>query len=143
MKAAFAHMGYIYVNLGAMVRHLGIELCMGSRPNRMTLAEGVRHSPEQFCIPFKANLGDLIASLNSGAEMLITVQGAWSCRFGYYGRLHHSILRDMGYEFESLILDGSRQSLVDACNVVKRANNVRSTAAALKIFLTAFRFALK
>lgn len=143
MKAAFPHMGYIYVNLGALVRHLGAELCMGPRPNRATLANGVRHSPEQYCIPFKANLGDLMASLDAGAELLVSVQGAWSCRFGYCGHLHHIILRDLGYDFQSLILDGSRESIANTLTLIKELNGVRTDAAAARIFAHAFRIAFR
>jgi len=143
VKAAFPHMGYIYVNLGALIRHLGIDLCMPSRPNRATLANGVRHSPEQYCIPFKVNLGDLMASLDAGSELLISVQGAWSCRFGYYGHLHHTILRDLGYEFESLVLDGSKESIHATLGFIKRVNGVRTEASAVRIFAHAFRIAYK
>ncbi|MFB3852627.1 MAG: hypothetical protein ACE148_02250 [Vicinamibacterales bacterium] len=142
MKAAFPHMGYVYVNLGALARHLGAELCLAPRPSRQSVANGVRHSPEQFCFPFKANLGDLMASLDAGAEVLISVQGAWSCRFGYYGRLHHAILKDLGYRFESLIIDGSRESIEEVAGWVKRVNGC-STAAAVRRFVHGFRVACK
>jgi len=142
MKAAFPHMGYVYVNLGALARHLGADLCLAPRPSRHSLSRGVRHSPEQFCIPFKANLGDLIASLEAGADVLISVQGAWSCRFGYYGRLHHAILRDLGYTFQSLIIDGSRESIEQTAGWVKRVNGCSMTSAVTR-FLRAFRVAYK
>ena len=142
MKAAFPHMGYVYVNLGALARHLGADLCLAPRPSRHSLARGVRHSPEQFCIPFKANLGDLIASLEAGADVLISVQGAWSCRFGYYGRLHHAILRDLGYQFQSLIIDGSRESIEQTAGWVKRVNGCSMTSAVAR-FLRAFRVAYR
>jgi len=143
MKAAFAHMGHIDVNLGAWVRHLGIELQQPPKPTMQSLAAGVRHSPEQICIPFKANLGDQIAALESGVDLLVSVQGAWSCRFGYYGRLQHAILRDLGYRFETLVLDGSRENIAQVTRIIKAANGVRSTAAAAKIFVDAFRIAYK
>lgn len=143
MKAAFPPMGHIYVNLGALVRNLGADLCMPQRPSRATLSTGVQHAPEQYCLPFKVNLGDLMAGLDSGAELLVSVQGAWSCRFGYYGRLQHAILRDLGYEFESLILDGSRESIRETIRVIKRLNGVRTDAAAARIFAHAFRVAFK
>jgi predicted nucleotide-binding protein (sugar kinase/HSP70/actin superfamily) len=143
MKAAFPHMGYIYVNLGALIRHLGVDVCMAPRPSRATLTEGARHSPEQYCLPFKVNLGDLMASLDEGAELLVSVQGAWSCRFGYYGRLQHAILRDLGYEFDSLILDGSKESIRETIELIKRTNGVRSDVAAARIFQHAFRIAFR
>lgn len=32
------------------------------------------------------------------------VCGMWACRFGNYGHVQHLILRDLGYEFESLLI---------------------------------------
>ena len=143
MKTSIPHMGYCYINLGALVRHLGAELFLPPRPSQHSLAKGVRHAPEQFCIPFKANLGDLMTSLEAGAEMLVSVQGSWSCRFGYYGKLHHAILRDLGYKFDSLILDGSWESIQGAARFIRRLNGSCSTATAVTIFLRAFRMARK
>jgi len=143
VKVAFAHMGYLYVNMGAFARSVGAKLCLAPTPSRQSLALGVRHSPEQYCIPFKVNLGDLITSLEAGAEVLLSVQGGWSCRFGYYGRLHHAILRDLGYKFESLILGGSPKSIKNIAHYIRRFSGLHSNAAAVRVFLRAMRLAYR
>jgi predicted nucleotide-binding protein (sugar kinase/HSP70/actin superfamily) len=54
--------------------------------------------------------------------------------------LHHLILRDLGYEFESIILDGSKESFKVVEEIVRRANSC-GLARAVRIFAHAFRFA--
>jgi predicted nucleotide-binding protein (sugar kinase/HSP70/actin superfamily) len=140
MKVAFPHIGYVYVNLGALIRRLGLEVVVPPRPSYYSLVEGAKHAPEQACVPFKANLGDLIQALRMGADALAGIQGMWSCRFGYYSRLHHLILRDLGYEFESIILDGSKEGIRTVEKNVRKANNC-GLARAVHMFSHAFRFA--
>lgn len=43
-------------------------------------------------------------ALDKGADTLAMVCGMWACRFGYYGQVQHLILRDLGYEFDSLLI---------------------------------------
>lgn len=104
MKAAFPHMRNLEISLGSLVEHLGAEMVRPPKPTRRSIELGAKYSPEFVCLPFKANLGDLISALRMGADTLLSVFGSWSCRFGYYGRLHHRILRDLGWEFESILL---------------------------------------
>lgn len=111
MKVAFPHMGNFYIPFGSFLRTLGVEPIIPPKPSRESIALGVRHAPEFICFPFKANLGDLIMALERGADTLISVVGSWSCRFGYYGRLHHRILKDLGYKFDSILF--SNPSWVD------------------------------
>jgi len=105
MKVAFPHMGSFYIPFGGFLRALGVETVIPPKPSRKSIALGARHAPEFICFPFKANLGDLIMALERGADTLISVVGSWSCRFGYYGRLHHRILKDLGYTFDSILFN--------------------------------------
>ena len=45
-----------------------------------------------------------------GADTLLSCGGSWACRFGYYGRLQHETLWDLGYKFEGIIMrkDGAK-----------------------------------
>ena len=104
MKAAFPHMGNLEIPMRALIENLGAEVVTPPRPSRKSIELGAKYSPEFVCLPFKANLGDLMGALKMGADTLLSVLGSWSCRFGYYGRLHHEILRDLGWEFESILL---------------------------------------
>jgi predicted nucleotide-binding protein (sugar kinase/HSP70/actin superfamily) len=104
MKVAFPHMGNAYIPLRALVETLGAEAVVPERPNRVTLENGSRYAPEFVCLPFKITLGDCINALEKGADTLAMVCGMWACRFGYYARVQHLILRDLGYEFDSLLV---------------------------------------
>lgn len=104
MKVAFPHMGNAYIPLRALVEHAGAEAVVPERPNRATLELGARYAPEFVCLPFKITLGDCINALEKGADTMAMVCGMWACRFGNYGHVQHLILRDMGYEFESLLI---------------------------------------
>lgn len=142
MRVAFPHIGYVYVNLGALLRGLGAETVVPPRPSHHSLLEGAKHAPEQVCVPFKANLGDLLQALRMGVDALAGVQGIWSCRFGYYSRLHHLILRDLGYEFESIIIDGTKESIENLAEEIKKMNNC-GLAKGIQIFIQASRLAYR
>ncbi len=104
MKIAFPHMGNAYIPLKSLVQHMGVEAVVPERPNRSTLERGARHAPEFVCLPFKVTLGDCMNALERGANTMAMVCGMWACRFGYYAYVQHLILRDLGYEFESLLI---------------------------------------
>jgi len=97
-------MGNAYIPLSALLSNLGAEVIVPPRPTRKSLDMGALHAPEFVCLPFKINLGDNLHSLRMGADTLAMVSGTWACRFGYYGRVQHRILRDIGFEFDSILL---------------------------------------
>ncbi|OYV02746.1 CoA protein activase [candidate division bacterium WOR-3 4484_18] len=107
VRVGVPHMGNFYIAFETLVRELGIIPVIPPRPSRASIEFGISHSPEFICFPFKATLGDLKMALELGANTLVWFESAWSCRFGYYGRLQHRILKDLGYEFNSLILSGN------------------------------------
>jgi predicted nucleotide-binding protein (sugar kinase/HSP70/actin superfamily) len=102
----------LYIPVSAFIKSLGAEVIIPPRPSSSSIKLGAKYSPEFICFPFKVNLGDLIYAVKMGADTLISFSGFWSCRFGYYGRLHHQILRDMGYKFESIIIGRDNWSKV-------------------------------
>lgn len=104
MKVSFPHMGNAYIPLSALLSSLGAEVIIPPRPTRKTIDLGALHAPEFVCLPFKVNLGDNLQALRMGADTLAMVSGMWACRFGYYGRVQHKILRDSGFQFDSILL---------------------------------------
>jgi len=104
MKVSFPHMGNAYIPLSALLSNLGAEVIIPPRPTRKTIDMGALHAPEFVCLPFKVNLGDNLRALQMGSDTLAMVSGMWACRFGYYGRVQHKILRDVGFEFDSILL---------------------------------------
>ncbi len=104
MKITFPHMGRAYIPIQGMLDKAGLESVVPDRPHRRGVELGARYAPEFVCLPFKSTLGDFIDGLEKGADTLAMVCGMWACRFGYYGRVQHQILRDLGYEFDSILI---------------------------------------
>jgi len=127
MKVAFPHMGNAYIPLKALVEYMGVEAVVPERPNYRTLERGARHAPEFVCLPFKITLGDCMNALENGADTMAMVCGMWACRFGYYAYVQHLILRDLGYEFDSLLIgrEDPRAVLEKICSVVGRRGLLR------------------
>lgn len=63
------------------------------------------------CAPFKVNLGNFIESLNNGADTILMIGdgGRGSCRLGFYGRVHISILRELGFDFQFITVSSRRK----------------------------------
>ncbi|HDR00071.1 MAG TPA: hypothetical protein ENN51_07305 [candidate division WOR-3 bacterium] len=104
MRVAFPYMGEIRLVIAPILRELGADPVVPPPPDRESRTLGVQLAPELMCIPFKLTLGNMVRSLEMGADTLVYVSGSWSCRFGYYGRLQAEILREMGYRFRLLEL---------------------------------------
>jgi len=135
VKVSFPHMGNAYIPLRALVEALGAEAVVPARPNAVSISRGVRHAPEFACLPFKVTLGDCLEALDGGAEVLAMVGGMWACRFGHYGWVQHTILRDLGYEFHSLIV--SRENVGQVLEAMRRLLGpgvLRRVPAALAMF---------
>lgn len=106
MKLGFQHFGNLHIVIKAFMNSVGCETVSTPQPNRKTLEYGVRSSPEMVCFPFKLTLGDLMQSLELGADTLVFLgSGTWSCRFGYYGRVQYQILKKLGFDFNPIFLN--------------------------------------
>lgn len=135
MKVSTPHMGNAYIPLSALLSNLGAEVIIPPRPTRKSIDMGALHAPEFVCLPFKVNLGDNLRSLEMGADTLAMVSGMWACRFGYYGRVQHKILRDVGFEFDSILL--GRDGLKPVYNKFRdtaSGNLTRAWAHAIRAF---------
>lgn len=132
MRVSFPHMGNSYIPLSALLHNLGAEVVVPPRPTRRTIDAGALHAPEFVCLPFKVNLGDNLSALNLGADTLAMVSGTWACRFGYYGRVQHRILRDAGFEFDSILL--GRDGLLPVYNKFRDTVDGNLAAAWIKAF---------
>jgi len=99
MIATFVHIGNYIVPTEIIIKRLfkGATVLPPSPITKKTLELGSRHSPDFVCVPFKYNLGNMIESLDKGANTIFQAGGG--CRFGFYGELQEQILRDLGYKF--------------------------------------------
>ena len=121
MKVAFPFMGHTQIPLRGLLINLGCEVIVPPKPNRSTVETGARLSPELMCIPFKITLGSLLKAMEMGADTIIHTGGSWSCRYGYYGRLHQDIIRSLGYRFSAFII--RRDELPFIYKKVRELNN--------------------
>lgn len=105
MKIATPHLGNLHLTLEDLFRRLGCDYVKPPLSSTKTLKLGAQHSPEFACLPLKINIGNFIEALEMGADTLIMAGGHGPCRFGYYGIVEERILRDLGYEFDFLMLE--------------------------------------
>lgn len=105
MIAAFPHMGNMHITLKALLTGLGAKVNVPPPITKRTLELGAQHAPETVCLPFKIMLGNFIEALEQGADTLVTCGGVGPCRLGYYAELQKSVLEDLGYSFEMLVIE--------------------------------------
>ncbi|MBT9137711.1 MAG: hypothetical protein DDT31_00249 [Syntrophomonadaceae bacterium] len=112
MKITFPHMGNLDIALKAILEGLGREVSLPPPITKKTLNLGVKYSPECACLPFKINLGNFIESLNNGADTILMIGdgGRGSCRLGFYGCIHISILKELGYDFRFITVSSRTKS---------------------------------
>ncbi|MGB9779736.1 MAG: 2-hydroxyacyl-CoA dehydratase [Caldanaerobacter sp.] len=105
MKITYPHMGSLNMVLKTMFEGIGIEVIDPPPTSNRTLTLGVKNSHEFACLPFKINVGNYIEALEKGADTIVMLGGIGPCRFGYYGQVQREILKDLGYNFNMIILD--------------------------------------
>lgn len=118
-KITFPHMGNMDIALKFIFKNLGSEVIVPPPISDTTLSIGVRHSPEQACLPFKLNLGNYIEAIDRGAEVIIMLGGIGPCRFGYYGQVQKEILEDLGYDVDMIIVDPPDNNFMGFLNRLK------------------------
>lgn len=118
-KVTFPHMGTLYIPIKAMLRDLGVEVVVPPLTDQETMALGVKYSPETACYPLKLNLGNFIQAHQLGADTVLMGGGTGPCRFGYYAQVHREVLRDLGYDFNWVILEPPRGHLSELLRQIK------------------------
>ncbi|MCL4515128.1 MAG: CoA protein activase [Firmicutes bacterium] len=98
-------MGTLYIPIKALFENLGLSVVIPPPPSKRTLALGGRYAPEFACLPMKLNIGNYLEALEAGAEVIIMGGGTGPCRFGYYAQVQNEILKDLGYQFEMIVLE--------------------------------------
>lgn len=106
MRISFPHMGNLGIALETVFRELEAQVIVPPPISEVTLRIGTGFAPEGCCLPFKVVVGTLAEALDSGADTIIMPGGNGPCRFGYFGHLAAAILRDRGYVFSTVILEG-------------------------------------
>lgn len=105
MKVTYPHMGNLFLAANALLQGLGCEVIPPPPCSKRTLSLGTQNAPESACLPLKINLGNYLEALELGADTLVMVGGVGPCRIGYYGQVQEQILRDLGKNFNMVVLE--------------------------------------
>jgi len=72
MKITFPHMGDTYIPVKVLLETAGIDYVMPPVSDRSLLEQGILHSPEFACLPFKTIMGDFIYGIEHGADWILS-----------------------------------------------------------------------
>jgi predicted nucleotide-binding protein (sugar kinase/HSP70/actin superfamily) len=98
-------MGNMYIVVRGLLEYLDLEVVVPPKSNQKTLDLGVKYGHEFACLPLKVCLGNLIEAYEMGADTMISAGGVGPCRFGLYAQVENNILRDLGYDYDLLVLE--------------------------------------
>jgi predicted nucleotide-binding protein (sugar kinase/HSP70/actin superfamily) len=120
LKVTFPHMGYMHIPLKSLLQDLRREVIVPPPISQHTLALGIKYAPEFACLPLKIGLGNFIEALQAGADTIVMAGGWGPCRFGYYAQVQRDILKDLGYDFQMVILEAPDSKISQLVNQLKR-----------------------
>ncbi|HHV29534.1 hypothetical protein [Acetivibrio mesophilus] len=143
MKITFPHMGDSYIAVKVLLETAGIDYVMPPISDRNLLEQGILHSPEFACLPFKTIMGDFIYGLENGADMILFGGGCGQCRFGYFGKLQSEILKSIGYNVNFIYLDLSNISVKEVLEKIRPLTEGKSKLELLKAIFCAITAVFK
>ncbi len=122
MLVSFPHMGELCLAVEKMCKLMAIPCIVPARPGPGTLKRGSELAPEGSCLPFCLILGNMSEALEMGADTLMMLGGNGPCRFGYFIYLAVKILKEVGYDFQALIID--RGHIYQSCKTVRNNTGI-------------------
>lgn len=120
MKITFPHMGNMYIPVKALLEYLDLEVVVPPFTTQKTLNLGIKYSHEFACLPLKVNLGNFIEAKELGADTIIMAGGVGPCRFGLYAQVEKEILSELGYDYDSLVLEPPDKHLGQFINRIRK-----------------------
>ncbi len=105
MVVGMPTMGHLDLAVRSALAECGIDSINTPHATKEILELGKPLAPEFVCIPFTYTLGQMRWLLEHGATHLLMVGGKGKCRLGWYAQIQEQILRQMGYDFEVIIID--------------------------------------
>ena len=126
---SFPHMANYYIPAKYLFSHILKAKVITTPPiTNKTIELGSKHSPDFVCMPFKYTLGNMIESLDNGANTLVQFGGG--CRYGYYFELQEKILKDLGYEFKMINLITAGK--INISKIIKQLKKIDSKFSKIK-----------
>ena len=106
MKITFAYWGNYTIAFISLFQKLGINVIPPEKTNQQSIIEGAKISPEMYCFPLKANIGNYLTAIKKGADTVFMVTSlSGSCRLRYYGIIQDKVLSEAGHKVNFVILD--------------------------------------
>lgn len=105
MKITFPHLGNAYLGAKALFDGLNIDYVIPPLSNKKGLEIGSLHSPEEMCLPYKIMIGNYFQAMEEGANTIILPGSCGPCRFGEYCELQMNLLKELGHDFNLIVLD--------------------------------------
>ncbi|HZK25409.1 MAG TPA: 2-hydroxyacyl-CoA dehydratase [Oscillospiraceae bacterium] len=139
MKVTFPHMGSLSIALEGLLTDLGLEIVIPPPITKKTINLGVLNAPEFACFPLKITLGNFIEGLEAGADTVVMLGGTGPCRLGYYAEVQKEILRDLGYDFEMIVLEPPQGKVTDLTDELKKLCGTTSWAQMMRALHTVWR----
>jgi len=121
MKVTFPYWGNYTIAFEALFQKLGIDFIPPEKTNPRSIEEGAKISPEMYCFPLKANVGNYLGAIRKGADTIFMVTSlSGSCRLRYYGDIQKKVLDDLGNKVDFIIFDQNPKSVYSK---IKEASN--------------------
>ncbi|MEW6572711.1 MAG: acyl-CoA dehydratase activase-related protein [Bacillota bacterium] len=105
MVVGLPSMGHLDVAIRSALSDCGVDSLPTPHASKEIIELGKVLSPEFVCMPFVITLGQMRYLLERGATHLLMVGGKGKCRLGWYAQIQEQLLRNLGYEFEMIIID--------------------------------------
>lgn len=105
MVLGFPSMGHMDTVVRTFVESFGTRTVPTPRTTKQCVELGHEIAPEFVCFPFTATLGQMRYLLDHGANTLLMVGGKGYCRLGWYAQVQEQLLRNLGYDFQLLVVD--------------------------------------
>lgn len=112
MKISLPRMGVYTELIKEYFESLDLKIHLPPKTTNKTISLGVKNSPQMVCYPFKQTLGNMIESLEQGADTLLMYDSEGICKFRHYWITQKLVLEDLGYKFEILNLTTTNFFLV-------------------------------
>ena len=134
MIITFPYWGNYTIAFSALFEKLGLKVIIPEKSTADSNKKGAMLSPEMYCFPLKANIGNYLRAIEKGADtiFMVTSMGG-SCRLRYYAEVQKKVLEDSGKNVDFIIFD---QKLRDVYRKLKKIPGVFS----FKIFSAIYFF---
>lgn len=120
MTVTFPNLGNVSVLLAVLMREWGIPFVMPLPTTQRTVELGAAYAPVGMCLPMKVVLGNLLESMERGADTGIFLGGTGPCLFGCFGRTCELVFKNNAFNFGMYIIETDAEGFRTAARDISR-----------------------